>query len=288
MEVVCKLILIVFSSIYVVPIASLNLLGIFPLTGKSHFLAFELLMKGLVDKGHNVTILGYFPLESTKNYRFISVADSLQSISEHANLYDLTKIDSASRWSMYTIFLFLDTFGQKSCEMLFESLNLQNFLKENNKFDIAVTEFFNSDCSLAIVEKFKCPVIRVHSTTMMPWTHTRYSNPVNPAYIPSNFLPISDKIAFLAKVENLLISQIQNIYFHTKMIKSNNDIVEKYFGKLTSSLSDAIYNDSLLLINTHFTLNLPRPLVPNVVEVGGIHIGKIRPLPKVSSFSFSI
>lgn len=41
------------------------------------------------------------------------------------------------------------------------------------------------------------------------------------------------------------------------------------------------YNTSLQLVNSHFSVNNARPLVPNVVEVGGLHVGEPRPLSKV-------
>lgn len=32
----------------------------------------------------------------------------------------------------------------------------------------------------------------------------------------------------------------------------------------------------LVLLNNHFSLNLPRPLLPNAIEVGGLHINRGR------------
>ncbi|XP_075223753.1 UDP-glycosyltransferase UGT5-like isoform X2 [Lycorma delicatula] len=39
-------------------------------------------------------------------------------------------------------------------------------------------------------------------------------------------------------------------------------------------------NTSLVLVNTHPTLNRPRPQVPAVIDVGGMHIGKPEKLPE--------
>lgn len=38
-----------------------NILGVFPLPGKSHFVMFERLMKRLAEKGHNVDVATHFP-----------------------------------------------------------------------------------------------------------------------------------------------------------------------------------------------------------------------------------
>lgn len=37
-----------------------------------------------------------------------------------------------------------------------------------------------------------------------------------------------------------------------------------------------------ILINTHPSIGAVRPLQPNAIEVGGFHIGAIKPLPQVS------
>jgi hypothetical protein len=34
-------------------------------------------------------------------------------------------------------------------------------------------------------------------------------------------------------------------------------------------------------LNTHFSMNQPRPLVPQIVEVGGLHLSPPAPLPQV-------
>lgn len=52
---------------------------------------------------------------------------------------------------------------------------------------------------------------------------------------------------------------------------------------LGSDIADP-HNTSLILVNTHYTIDGVRPLTPNVIEVGGIHIDKKQPkkLPEVN------
>jgi len=49
------------------------------------------------------------------------------------------------------------------------------------------------------------------------------------------------------------------------------------------SYDEMIRNVSLVLVNTHFTSSGPRPLLPNLVEVGGLQVKpKPDPLPEVT------
>lgn len=47
-------------------------------------------------------------------------------------------------------------------------------------------------------------------------------------------------------------------------------------------LEELASNVSLILVNSHFSISGVRPVVPNFVEVGGLHIEEPRPLSKVS------
>lgn len=135
-----KLINICVIVLQIVCVSSYNILGIFPLTGKSHFLVYEPILKGLSEKGHNVTVLGYFPLnEGIKNYRDIVVGDMdiYYDNLDKSNLQNLSKVDT-SRRQIYSTFLILSFLGRESCKLLFESEKVQNFLKEDNKFNIVL------------------------------------------------------------------------------------------------------------------------------------------------------
>lgn len=53
------------------------------------------------------------------------------------------------------------------------------------------------------------------------------------------------------------------------------------FGNDIKPLDVLAFNTSLLLVNAHFSLNEPKPTVPGLIEVGGLHIGNNKPLPSV-------
>jgi UDP:flavonoid glycosyltransferase YjiC (YdhE family) len=56
---------------------------------------------------------------------------------------------------------------------------------------------------------------------------------------------------------------------------------EQVFGNDFPSVYELDSLPSLILINQHFTLNYPRPMQPNILEVGGMHVSReIKPLAK--------
>lgn len=262
----------------------LNILVIFPHPGKSHFQAFARFFESLAQKGHNVTVISNFPVnKSIPNYRDVILKGDVYKFfqTEEGQKYtDLEQLLSKRTLIRYFLPLAIGKVAEETCENGLENEAFKRFLNEKNIFDVAIIEYFNSDCFVPVAKKFDIPVIRAHCS-LMPWTRYRYANPNNPSYLPNMFLPFNGEMTFLQRVENCVITWIDSIYFNFVVLRREKSILLKSFGPLSESLYGDVLNHSLLLLASHFTANFPRPLVPNIIEVGGIHIEKPKVLPKV-------
>jgi glucuronosyltransferase len=56
---------------------------------------------------------------------------------------------------------------------------------------------------------------------------------------------------------------------------------KKYFPKSKSTFDKDLRDVSLVFINNHFTTTSPRHLLPNMIDIAGIHVQKQKPLPQV-------
>lgn len=72
------------------------------------------------------------------------------------------------------------------------------------------------------------------------------------------------------------------------MDRSDNAILRRRFGNDMPSVADISKKISLMLTNTHYSLNGPRPLSPKVIEVGGVHIKAAKPIDEVSNDKLSL
>lgn len=80
---------------------------------------------------------------------------------------------------------------------------------------------------------------------------------------------------------NIAITVFEMVYMNLFYWPSQNQIYQESFPDPKPSLDEAMRNVNLVLLNSHFTLNYPRPYVPNMIEVGGLHINRVpNPLPK--------
>jgi UDP-glucoronosyl and UDP-glucosyl transferase. len=69
-------------------------------------------------------------------------------------------------------------------------------------------------------------------------------------------------------------------YYYTP---KQDDIASRYFNYTDEvpSTSELETSTALVLVNNHFSLNYPKPLMPNLVQVGGPHIKQPQELPDV-------
>ncbi|XP_044750031.1 UDP-glycosyltransferase UGT5-like isoform X3 [Coccinella septempunctata] len=256
-----------------------KILGLFPYPGKSHLDVIKPLMKELSRRGHEVVVVSQYPLEEPmQRYTDLSLKGSFPQFLEVYPMNNFNPIVSRILYQYLNVF-FSGKLSDEYCEAALGSKVIKNLLESNQTFDLVFHEPFLSDCLLALNEKFKAPIMAITTSVMLPWNNERFGNPDNPSYIPTLWMHYSDRIPFLERVENFLVAYGHILWFRMKQ-KHQDQIVRKHLGEDHPPLSKYGNNMSLILVNTHFSLNLARPLVPNVVEVGGLHITNAKPLPK--------
>ncbi|XP_026169979.1 UDP-glucuronosyltransferase 1-1-like isoform X1 [Mastacembelus armatus] len=102
--------------------------------------------------------------------------------------------------------------------------------------------------------------------------------PSPPSYVPRFFTGYTDKMSFKERAVNTLVALLepllcQLLYWHF------DHIAYQFLGEevtLTQVLSDS----AIWLLRIDFTLEFPRPLMPNIVLVGGINCNVRNPLPE--------
>ena len=258
---------------------SYRILGLFPHPASSHVNVFYPLMKGLALKGHEVTFVSH--------YKFPDKIPTLQQLQIEKSEEDLVGFVDMSylngaRWQMYLNNVFLAYLGTLACKNL-ATPTMQKLLNSNEHYDIVVMEFFNTDCYAPFAYKFNAHLVGLSSCTIMHWTNERFGNIYNPAYIPISHMDYSDQITFLQRVEGTISVLLHELMYNYILRWNDENIAREYFKEDFPPLTDIVHNASVFLINGHFSLTLPRPLVPQIVDVGGIHVGEVKKLPKVGT-----
>nr|CAD7614079.1 unnamed protein product [Timema genevievae] len=264
------------------PSTQSRVLGIFGHFGKSHFFVFEPLLKALAAKGHDVTVVSYFPQKKIlPNYTDIDLQSSVTALKPTSGV-TFEDITGGNVFGSARMVLDL---GAQDCERIYSHPSIVKLINSEEKFDLVINELFNTDCYLGIANRFKSPHIALSSHALIPWANDRFGNPDNPAYIPDLFLPLSNRMDFFERFQNTL-TLLYHKMIHYYISDTKGIPVFKTYLVNSSPLEELEKNTSLILVNTHFSLNQPRPLVPAVIEVGGIHFQQPKNLPVVSAILY--
>ncbi|XP_015172482.1 PREDICTED: UDP-glucuronosyltransferase 2A3 [Polistes dominula] len=268
------------------PEKKLKILGLFPHHGKSHFFVIQPIVEELARRGHEVTVISYFPRtnsskvkEPLPNYKDISLVNENYVAAEDS--VNLGKISHLPVVTLLKEVFFLSTRGKGSCENGLTNPGVLEFLHSNKKIDLIFIENFNTDCFLSFVHKYKVPFVGISTCQIMSWTNNHIGNPDDEANIPNVFTHFKTPMNFFDRTANLLWVHIQNIIYDLWYDYYHRGPAEKLFGSDLPRFADIAKHQSLLLTNTHWSLHGSRPLLPNIIEIGGVHLpSSVKPLPQ--------
>lgn len=135
----------------------LNILIIVNFFLKSHYFMIEPVAKELVARGHNVTMIVNSKIPQSHDYRVISVAENNKTSGNDSEIISMDTL-GGTRMDMLIRSVIHVPFSQAQCERL-KSSELQEFIKENNTFDVTVAEVFNTNCYFGLPKKYGTPIV---------------------------------------------------------------------------------------------------------------------------------
>ncbi|XP_055384245.1 UDP-glucosyltransferase 2-like [Condylostylus longicornis] len=254
-----------------------KILGIFPTMAKSHFIVGSSLMKGLVDKGHEVTVISAFPQSTPlKNWRDIPTP----AIVEKTKILIDNVAQKTNPWS-FEVIMNLSEMGVWFAEIMLYEPAVQQLLHSNETFDLIILEIFANEAHLGFAAKFNAPIVGISAFGANIWNSDMVGNPSPPSYIPNHFVQLTDHMNLFERIKNLFVVIFERIYNDLIYLPKQKYLYETMFpGDEKPDFYELRKNVSLILLNNHFSVSFPRPLVPNMIEVGGMHIHRERkPLP---------
>lgn len=233
-------------------------------------------------------MLSTFPLPQKrlpKNYHhiYIDVTDvddwkNLRKMALHNGTKTVNKMDLSS------ILTAINLVYQRSEQVVTHDI-VQNLMKSNQKFDLFFLGYNINDMMLGLAGHFHVPTVIFSTIPPMKALRDLIGNPTAVASAPlfkevtanlkySFFDRFGQFIAYT--VEFFITTYVNQFYFET--FYNKHFPVERNFP----TFDEVRKNVSLIMTNTHFAEGNIRPVLPNLIEVGGAHIKETsNPLSKV-------
>jgi glucuronosyltransferase len=182
-------------------------------------------------------------------------------------------------WYFQSVKIYWDI-GIKHCDIFLQNEAIQTLLfSSKEEFDILITSAFMYDCVFGIGYKLNLPVVKICPFVGAKWMDEWFGNPTPYAYVPDIFQEYSERMNLWQRIRNTLAEihmKLGRIFY---VIPQHDALLRKH---LNSSKIPSIWelqkSTALILLNSHFSISYSRPLMPNMVEVAGMHIAPLKKL----------
>ncbi|XP_018789095.1 PREDICTED: UDP-glucuronosyltransferase 2B13-like [Bactrocera latifrons] len=257
-----------------------NILFMCPFPAPSHWMFMEHFLAPLLQRGHHVTTLTNHPAKQTHpNLTEILIEPPLNLAYYHPK-ENMFKMQFSSDFE--NLHLYWET-GLTSSEYALNQSKVKFLIASKDlHFDLVILEQFFHESFLMFAHKFKCPVVTLgtlgyadnmdHAMGLLtPWS-----------FVPHLFLSDINHMDFYQRAYNVYISLYDAFFRHWYYLPQMQAMAERHFGGVIEGplphVNELVQNISLMLINSHRSLDAPRPGMPGLVSVGGIHIKPVKPL----------
>lgn len=249
---------------------SANILCIFPLPAYSHQLIYSCVAKELLAKGHNLTVITTHPSKfEHKNATIIDVSFVIE-------MFDDALENAYGKGGFVSFFRDLIEITKKQIEFV----GIQNLIQNGSNFDLMIVEATGMHSPFhAFAEHFNIPVVGITSSDGASIIHEYVGNVVNPIAHPDRILPFLMARSFGQRLKSCIFFIFAKYFINPLFHAEYERLIKENFPKITKTSEELNKNFDLLLINTHPALGYIRPLLPNTIQLGFIHIDDPKLIP---------
>ncbi|KAM6071139.1 UDP-glucuronosyltransferase 1A8-like [Chlamydotis macqueenii] len=257
-----------------------------PMVG-SHWLSLQPVVEKLSARGHEVVVLLpeiTWQLETTAAYavKTYPVSHTLEQLDNAFNAYVDTHLKNLplplKALARYDSSLHVFSMFFTQCRDLFDSKETLQYLNQSG-FDAVLTDPVFM-CGPIVANYFSLPFLFFVRgfPCSLHYEAPQCPNPLS--YIPRLFTLNSDRMTFFQRVENALVSLLELAYcngLYKEAIKLSSELLQR-----DVSLLDLLNSAAIWLLRYDFVFEYVRPVMPNMIFIGGINCAEGKPLPKVS------
>lgn len=169
--------------------------------------------------------------------------------------------------------------------VLLNSTEVRNFLNGDHEFDLVINELFFQESLYMFAHKYNAPLVLV-TTFGNSFKGNFYGrNPLQLATAYHEYGTADNPFSFVGRLKNLYFCLYDLYKLKYEFLPKQEEYARKLFKDLPEpvpSLEELASNAALVLMNNHFSIDVPVAYLPNFIEVGSLNVNKkVKALPKV-------
>ncbi|KAJ8982534.1 hypothetical protein NQ317_018575 [Molorchus minor] len=276
---------VVSSSVYLWVIlkyaTGVNILLLDYVESPSHYIWNYAFVEGLMEKGHNITMLGPFvdKNNSTGKYHPIVLDGISEAIVANSDIHM-----AGGHWASHpllSIKAFMD-FQFISCNHSYHTNGFRTLWNypDDFKFDLIITDMTLGPCLYPFIQKFGYPpTIGVTAYLLPSSVSDIFGNGVQPSFLPLFHVEFTENMDFSQRVTNFIYTHLETVLRQWYELAATEKLARRLLGTEVDDFGDIQRHISLVLANLDPTVHYARPLTPNIIPVGGLHVKDARKLP---------
>ncbi|CAH1709462.1 unnamed protein product [Aphis gossypii] len=251
------------------PVGAANILAVQTLAAKSHWNVMRAMLRALTDRGHTVTVFTPFLDGNRDGYTEVDVSGDLKvrvglNVSRYLGMQTVP---------MFVAYMVNST--RTNCGSIFKDRRMREIFDSKSRiFDVVVAEALWLDCVSYAANVLQIPIIYViPSPIVTHWERSYFGHFPNPAAVSNVMFWRSVPKTFADRLANTLHTVYGSWWLWREGRRHRQN------KPLPSDAVDLV-KPSLTFFNTHFITEPPRPLSPDTVQIGGIHLAPPEPIPR--------
>ncbi|XP_063840614.1 UDP-glycosyltransferase UGT5-like isoform X2 [Scylla paramamosain] len=253
------------------PERSYKILMLLPVSSRSHMNIIVALAEALAQRGHKIMMLTNQPSQSVHpNIHEVHHGLTHMALSKR-NMFHERK-NSSTGFAVFPKIL------PAMARDLYKVPSVQHLYEKRKEFDLVVVDHMFNEIVYPFMHEL--PFVTVAVPGMDARQSAVLGNVQNPSYVPNLWTSYPFPMSLWQRLKNTALHVWISFYWrHWGVVPRIQKEISAHFPDLPPLL-DIERNQSLTLMNTHFSITTPLPLLPSQVEVGAIHCRPGKPLPQ--------
>ncbi|XP_025203094.1 UDP-glucuronosyltransferase 2C1-like [Melanaphis sacchari] len=260
-----------FATFHWSSVGAANILAIQPLPGKSHWNVMRAVLRAFTDRGHNVTVFTPFIDGDRDGYTEVDISEQIKPVLGIDANYMIKNFGSMHNGMPHML-----KHTRLNCDMIYGHRRMVDILERSGtrEFDLVVTEPLVSECVAYVATVLCVPMIYVVPFPVVTYLERSLTGHIiNPATVGHIMSRHGTPKTFAERLGNVVVT------VHCSILMWYTEWQQRWAHLRPYDTVDLI-KPSVIFINSYFITESARPLTPEVVQIGGIHLAPPEPLPK--------
>ncbi|XP_061400905.1 UDP-glucosyltransferase 2-like [Musca vetustissima] len=268
-KIVAILLLVVITT---QPLQSARILSIFGHEGPSQYIFVEPLLKRLAERGHFVTSITNFE-QNVKN-------DHLRSIFIRENRHLCEALQNATNKHFdiehFSVNGKIFSIAYQIAANILKNPEVVNMVQKET-FDLIILDVIFAESLYGLLQYFDAPIIGMSIFGSSVSIDGLMGNSSPLSYVSSLTMTHrqDENMNFWKRFLNTMEFILGSVYVHYEYMPANRRFYERQFPNATKTIEDIQKKYAMIFLNDHPVITSPRPYVPNMIEVAGLHIPEI-------------